>query len=451
MKKRQAGQALIMVTFSLSVMLGMIGLSVDLGWSYYRRQAAQTAAESAALAASLATMTNTTITCSNSVCQAATACPANPTGPPANNIASGCLYAKANGFVNAGQQTVQIASNLTTPPTAPGVSALYWVTATITEQNSQLFSGMLGNHTFGSILAQATAGVFQGSVSNCVYVLDPHASSALFVQGSSTLLTTSCGVYVNSNSASSITVNGNGHVNAAVIDSVGGYATCTNGQDCFYYDPTATFPRLPLTSQPTVTDPYASLPAPSYSGCGTFPNGSASALTISQGSQTLGPGVYCGGINVQGNAQVTLGSGVYILNGGGLQLLSANATVTGSGVMFYNTANGQSYGPVVFSGQPNVNLTAPVSGTYAGVLFYQDRTITSTSQNVINGASNPNMVGSFYFPTTPLLITGGSNTTPFHGRLVSRTLQINGNGMFISLSGDANAASGSAKFSALIQ
>ena len=84
--------------------------------------------------------------------------------------------------------------------------------------------------------------------------------------------------------------------------------------------------------------------------------------------------------------------------------------------MFYNTANGYSYGPVLITGQCTVNLTAPTSGTYAGILFYQDRNITSSSNNQINGSSNPNMVGSFYFPTTPLLITGGSNNTPFFGK-----------------------------------
>jgi len=434
-----------MVTFSIAFLLGMIGLAVDLGWSYYRRQAAQGAAEAAALAAVITTLASSSITCVNAGCQATTACPANPTSPPSTNIGSGCLYAKANGFLNTGSQTVQIAANLTNPPAATGISTLYWVTATITETNAQLFSGMLGGHTFGGITAQATAGVFQGAVSNCVYVLDTHASQAFMDSGSNSTLQTSCGVYVNSNSSTAVVVNGQGHVTAPVIDVVGGYQSCNNGQDCFYS------PSFPTTIPNTVADPYINLPAPSYSGCGTYPAGSGSQLQLNQGSYSISPGVYCGGIVVSGNAQVTLGSGIYIMNGGGFQVNSANANATGSNVMFYNTANGYSYGPVLITGQATVNLTAPTSGTYSGILFYQDRTITSSSNNSIEGTSNPRMVGSLYFPTTPLLITGGSANTPFLGKVIARTLTINGGGVFISLSGPATGGGSAVKYAALIQ
>ena len=119
--------------------------------------------------------------------------------------------------------------------------------------------------------------------------------------------------------------------------------------------------------------------------------------------------------------------------------------------MFYNTANGYSYGPVLITGQATVNLTAPTSGTYSGILFYQDRTITSSSNNSIEGTSNPRMVGSLYFPTTPLLITGGSANTPFLGKVIARTLTINGGGVFISLSGPATGGGSAVKYAALIQ
>src|SRR5277367_4449026 len=107
--RARRGQALVLATLSLFMLFGIMGLAVDLGWSYYRKQVAQTAADSAALAAAV-TAENSSgtniITCGsyNVVCQAtATACP-TVTGTPANNIQSGCVYAKANGFTNAGTQ-----------------------------------------------------------------------------------------------------------------------------------------------------------------------------------------------------------------------------------------------------------------------------------------------------------------------------------------------------------
>lgn len=104
--RSRRGQALVMATMSLFMLFGVMGLAVDLGWSYYRKQVAQTASDAAALAAAVVAENssgNNVITCGqyNVDCQAATAC-ATITGTPANNIQNGCLYAKANGFTNSG-------------------------------------------------------------------------------------------------------------------------------------------------------------------------------------------------------------------------------------------------------------------------------------------------------------------------------------------------------------
>lgn len=47
------GQALLFVTLSLPVLLGLTGLVVDLGRAFWRQEAAQTAANSAALAGAI--------------------------------------------------------------------------------------------------------------------------------------------------------------------------------------------------------------------------------------------------------------------------------------------------------------------------------------------------------------------------------------------------------------
>jgi Flp pilus assembly protein TadG len=44
------GQTAVLFTLAIVPLLGVIGLVVDLGWDYYRRQAAQTAADAAASA-----------------------------------------------------------------------------------------------------------------------------------------------------------------------------------------------------------------------------------------------------------------------------------------------------------------------------------------------------------------------------------------------------------------
>src|ERR1019366_5002807 len=52
-KLRQSGQAGLFVVLSLTVSFAMMGLAVDLGYAYFRRNVAQAAADSAALAAAI--------------------------------------------------------------------------------------------------------------------------------------------------------------------------------------------------------------------------------------------------------------------------------------------------------------------------------------------------------------------------------------------------------------
>jgi hypothetical protein len=49
-KQKQQGQALIFVTLSLPVIMGLAGFAVDLSWFYFRKEAVMVAAQAAALA-----------------------------------------------------------------------------------------------------------------------------------------------------------------------------------------------------------------------------------------------------------------------------------------------------------------------------------------------------------------------------------------------------------------
>jgi len=50
-KQKSGGQAIVMVTLALFAMTGMMGLAVDLGWSYFIQKETQASADGAALAA----------------------------------------------------------------------------------------------------------------------------------------------------------------------------------------------------------------------------------------------------------------------------------------------------------------------------------------------------------------------------------------------------------------
>jgi hypothetical protein len=378
-----------MITLGIAMLLGLLGLVVDLGYGYFVKQAAQGAADAAVMAAITSANASRGVCGTSVLCQTGYSCPTSPTNSTDFGVA--CQYAQSNGFVNSGSQTVTLSSGSGVASTAPGVTSKYWITATVSQQLNLGFLSILGFYN-GAAGAQSTAAVFVTPNSDCVYTLDTAASGALTVSGNAAL-TSGCGIRVNSTSASALSVGGKATLSAPSINVTGGSSINNN----------ATVTPSPTNSASAVTDPLAAIPAPSFAGC------DHTSYTISSGTVTLSPGVYCNGITISGQANVTFNSGTYVLNGGGLVSSSSNSILTGNGVMFYNTGSaGYSFAPISLAGGTAVTFSAPTSGTYQGILFFQDRSITSTAQNLISGGVNPNISGTIYMPNGYLTYTGNS-------------------------------------------
>jgi hypothetical protein len=424
--RRERGQVLPLATLLIILLLSMVGFGMETGLAFYLRQSAHAAAESAAMATVLAAMSSvsgSSVTCSGSgatgtqCSSTANTCAASPSSPPQTNIDNGCLFAKQNGFTAGGNTAIKITANNTSPaPGAPNVAVLYWAQATVTTRQPQLFSSLFSNSSMFSGASATAAIVSTGTPSGCIYVLNTTASRAMQVAGST--VTTTCGVFVNSNATDALETEGNPssgsyYISASSISIVGHYQN--NGQGSF--NPT------PLVGQTAVTDPLASLQAPSVGAC------AHTNYNWSQGVTTVLPGVYCGGINISGGT-VIFTAGEYIMNGGGLSINSANTTVTGSGVSFYNTAtSGYSYGTLTISGQPSVTFSAPTAGSLQGIFWFSDRSDTNTNQNQFNGSTNASIQGTIYIPTASLLYTGQSGSGTYTGLVVNK-LQMNGSTNF---------------------
>ncbi|HEV2198378.1 MAG TPA: pilus assembly protein TadG-related protein [Bryobacteraceae bacterium] len=181
-RKRSGGQAIVMVTLALFAMAGMMGLAVDLGWSFFVQKQAQASADSAALSAVQEAITRlgggaglTGWSCASEgtgpsqvECQTATnyGC-SNYTGTSTSNLSNGCQYATANGFTDALPQHVTIQSgDLTTDPLSGAAipvtgtinRLVYWVQVRTAQSIPQLFSSILGNTT-GTVSAVATGAI----------------------------------------------------------------------------------------------------------------------------------------------------------------------------------------------------------------------------------------------------------------------------------------------------
>src|SRR5579875_453246 len=161
---------------------------------------------------------------------------------------------------------------------------------------------------------------------------------------------------------------------------------------------------------------------PSYSGCNQTNYSLAPNTTA-----TIAPGVYCGGMNIQGN--LTLQPGTYIIDGGNFTV-NAQAAITGTGVtIILTSSSGTNYGTVTINGGATVSLTAPAAGAAAGVpgiALWIDRN-APLATDYLNGGSNQNINGVIYMPSQQVSFKGGSNQN-INGVIYMPSQQVSFNG-----------------------
>ena len=407
------GQTAMLFTLAAIPLFGMVGLAVDIGWAHFRQEAAQTAADSAAMGAAKAAYTTSGgvgMTCGASqiACYATEyTCPSTLTGTPANNIIAGCMWAKENGFVTAGRQKVTFQSGVGAAPTAAGVTMSYWVIVRVSEDIPQLFSAVLG-FPRASVTARATTGAREASSGGCIITLNPTASGAMTTTGTTDVVT-GCGVFVNSNSPTALTMVGGSIINttgAARTEVVGNW----NGGGNIQVNGVAASPQV---GRPAIIDPFLDMPAPAV------PTTTRAVPNLgSHESTTLDPGYYPNGIIIGSHQGLTLNPGVYYVENG--VDLGAQTTVTGSGVTIYLKTGG-----VNMSGGANVSLSGPSSGPYQGVLFFQAH--GNTTGSTLVGQTEQQLNGALYFPDALLTYTGGSSTQATATTIVSDKLRLVGN------------------------
>jgi hypothetical protein len=189
---------------------------------------------------------------------------------------------------------------------------------------------------------------------------------------------------------------GNVRIGATTIQVVGGVSASG----------TPTFGPAPVTGITSVADPLAGLTGPCPIGLMNY--GSEQLSGNSQA--TISPGIYSQ-INVSGNAKLTLNSGTYIIEGGGLTV-TGNASVSGTGVMIYNAgsnypSSGGNFGGIALSGNGTFDLSAPTSGTYAGILVFQSR--QNTRALAFSGNPMAGMSGVIYAANALLSMSGNAS------------------------------------------
>ena len=196
---------------------------------------------------------------------------------------------------------------------------------------------------------------------------------------------------------------------------------------------------VPSTGIPPVADPLASLAVPSFAGRTTRWGSVASPTTYQPaGLTTIHPGIYYGGIRIGSGDNITMDPGVYIMAGGGFQVV-ANGMVTGPGVMIYNTCavpppagiacaltGNAGYGAIDVSANLPLTLTAQTSTgpepIYAGIAMFQDR-MNATAISFTAGATGV-IDGLIYAPMATISMFG--NADLLHSQLVVGAIDLHG-------------------------
>jgi Flp pilus assembly protein TadG len=257
----------------------------------------------------------------------------------------------------------------------------------------------------------------------CVLSLDHSEVDSVDDMGNATIILTNCDLYDNSNNGVALNVGGNASLSAryvGVYGGVSGASAITTTAGLNPYDGII------------ISDPYAGVPLPKFSGCNQTNFSAKTAVTIS-------PGVYCGGMQLNAKAAVTMNPGVYILDQGSLTA-NGQASMTGTGVtIVFTSSTGNNWATASINGGATINLTAPTCATYdatlcpmPGIVLYGDQNMTVGTSFKLNGGSSQVFGGAVYLPRAALNFIGNAassgNATPSNGclQVIADTIYFSG-------------------------
>jgi len=277
----------------------------------------------------------------------------------------------------------------------------------VSEDVQIFFAGMFVDDT-PQAQARAVARTW-GEGNYCILTLHPTEGGAVTFTGSSTSLL-NCGVATNSNADDAVLATGSSIVEATMVRAVGGIENAHGNIE------------TPVTFQEhanNTANPYMDLDVPAVAPC----DHNGKTQVGPSDTVTLNPGVYCGDIDIRGDA--TFAPGIYVLDGGDFAI-NSGASAFGEDVtfIFTDSPNADNVGKVQFNGNATINFSASESGTYAGILFMQDPDAPDTVGNnsgtwMFNGDATSSFRGAFYVPSTEVQFSGSQHLEDGCVRIVS--------------------------------
>lgn len=379
------GVSAIIFAIMLPALIGMVGLSVEVGLWYAQKRNLQAAADAGAMAGALVLYQG---------------------GTSAEAETAASAYAVLNGAV---------AANVN--PNIPPSTGAYTADATaveviVTESQNRMFSALFLAGATQALTARAVA--TQSTTTQalgCVVTLETSGVGAQ-LDSNARMNLSNCGLTVNSSSGSAVNESSNAQVNADFVRITGDYALAgnatINGADSGDAQPATV-----TTGETATENPYADLPNPAASGSCNYTNYSLGA----NNNATIGPAVaggsvrMCGGFDMNSNSTLTMQAGTYYIDGGTFNMDSNTKLYANAGVTIILTGSGADWAELNLNSNAWIQITAPTTGDYEGIAIMQDPDAPSTTTNNINSNVNIGLQGTIYFPNTQLHMDSNATIT----------------------------------------
>ena len=442
-REREAGQILPLFVLSMLVILSVGALVLDGANILVTRRHLQNAGDAAALAgANLIQKTG-----SGSVCSTVSS---SPPGAARADIIAAVNASLANNWPSLTSSNITI-----TCPTG-------WDNEAVQVDLNLTSTNYLGRAIgFGPRNVATTSVAVNGQIAGSNYsvvLLDPSNSGwpngrkgcpAMLISGGPTIafdgsvmIDSACtagngGALASNGSSATVTM-----ATGKTINMVGGYSL----------GPLNITPA-PTTGGTAIADPLITLDAISTTGMTTR---SASKLVLNNTTQVLQPGIYTGGIQLKNSSIALLRPGIYVMDGGGLDIgaqasfcsISSTSTATTCanftidcpdtlcGVLILNkgTTNGaNAMDQITVGAGSTLKLRAyderAVTGgdfQYRNMLLWQDSTPAASSSYAqpivaLNGGGTVDISGTVYAPQAAVTMGGGSGGSG--GSTTNATLQ----------------------------
>jgi hypothetical protein len=394
-REPERGSIAIQIAVLMIVIIGMVGLGVEVTFLLFKQRQMQSAADSAALGGATALAV----------------------GYPAVAVEAQAISASL-GFINGSNGARVVVNN--PPSSGPHAGDANYVEVIVSQPQTLSLIGLFVSRVI-NVGARTVA--FKGAPAGNACVLSlatGNVSGAISASGGAIATMSGCSLAAHSTSNTSISASGGSTISAQAAVTAGNYTTSGGGQIML------TDPPIQTYSTNVPSDPYSGFTAPAPGSC------LKTGYSLAGGkSAALSYGTYCNGISVSGGSHLTLNPGVYIINNGNLTV-TGNSTLTATGgVSIVLTGSSSSnVGTINFSGGSNVDIVAPSSGSMAGIALFQDPKAPVNNAISLVGGANQLIEGAIYLPKARMTYTGGSTTGATCTELLAWTMVFTGGSYF---------------------